>query len=137
MEPCHPQLQQQLRSQGRFHRCGQYVWYRDWETTFNGANTTGATGNNTVFQITFNVVGTGTSALDLGYTAMAAATSFTNLLPLLTVNDGQVVAGNTVQYTLTYNAGVGGTLSGTTPQTVASGGSGTQVTAAPNTGITS
>jgi hypothetical protein len=36
--------------------------------------------------------------------------------------------------TLTYNAGAGGTISGTTPQTVAYGGSGTQVTAVPNAG---
>jgi hypothetical protein len=35
-------------------------------------------------------------------------------------------------YTLTYTAGPNGTLSGTTPQTVASGGSGTAVTAVPN-----
>ena len=36
--------------------------------------------------------------------------------------------------TLTYSAGTGGTISGTTPQSVAYGGSGTQVTAVPNTG---
>ena len=59
---------------------------------FNGANTTGTTGNTVVFQITFDVVGSGTSALDLAYSAMAAATSFTNLLPILTVNDGPVTA---------------------------------------------
>ncbi len=39
-----------------------------------------------------------------------------------------------VTYTLTYTAGAGGTISGTSPQTVDSGGSGTQVTAVPNTG---
>jgi hypothetical protein len=37
-------------------------------------------------------------------------------------------------YTLTYTAGSGGTIGGTSPQTVAHGGSGTQVTATPNTG---
>jgi len=37
-------------------------------------------------------------------------------------------------YTLTYTAGPGGTISGTTPQTVDHGGSGTAVTAQPNTG---
>jgi hypothetical protein len=37
-------------------------------------------------------------------------------------------------YTLTYSAGANGTINGTTPQTVSSGGSGTQVTAAANTG---
>jgi predicted outer membrane repeat protein len=36
--------------------------------------------------------------------------------------------------TLTYNAGAGGSISGTTPQTVASGADGAQVTAVPNTG---
>jgi formylglycine-generating enzyme required for sulfatase activity len=36
------------------------------------------------------------------------------------------------QYTLTYTAGAGGTISGTTPQTVNAGGSGTAVTAAPD-----
>ena len=37
-------------------------------------------------------------------------------------------------YTLTYTAGTGGTISGTTPQTVSEGGSGTAVTAMPGTG---
>ena len=37
-------------------------------------------------------------------------------------------------YTLTYNHGSGGTISGTTPQTVAYGASGTAVTAVPSTG---
>ena len=37
-------------------------------------------------------------------------------------------------YTLTYAAGSGGTISGTSPQTVNSGGSGTVITAVPNTG---
>jgi|GEM_PF-3705897 len=39
-----------------------------------------------------------------------------------------------VKYTLTYVAGTGGTISGATSQTVASGGSGTAVTAVANTG---
>ena len=37
-------------------------------------------------------------------------------------------------YTITYSAGTGGSITGTTPQTVASGNNGTQVTATPNTG---
>jgi kumamolisin len=37
-------------------------------------------------------------------------------------------------YTLTYTAGVNGSVSGTTPQTVSSGGSGTPVTAVANSG---
>jgi len=40
----------------------------------------------------------------------------------------------TLTYTLTYNAGIHGSISGTTPQTVNYGGSGTAVTAVPNTG---
>jgi len=58
-------------------------------------------------------------------------------------NEGGVRKGNGLveiklvgvsEYTLTYTAGAGGTISGTSPQTVSSGGSGTQVTAVPNTG---
>ena len=40
----------------------------------------------------------------------------------------------TPAYTLTYSANANGTISGTTPQTVASGASGSAVTAVPNTG---
>jgi phosphodiesterase/alkaline phosphatase D-like protein len=57
---------------------------------FNGANATGTTGNVVVFTVTFDPVAAGTSALDLQYSSMAAATTFTDLLPLLTVTDGQV-----------------------------------------------
>jgi len=39
-----------------------------------------------------------------------------------------------VTYTLTYTANANGTISGTTPQTVVSGGSGTAVTAVPSGG---
>ena len=39
-----------------------------------------------------------------------------------------------VTYTLTYNAGVGGSISGDSPQTVNAGGSGTEVTAVPDAG---
>ena len=37
-------------------------------------------------------------------------------------------------YTLTYTAGANGTITGTSPQTVNHGGSGTAVTAVPDTG---
>jgi hypothetical protein len=60
---------------------------------FNGANALGATGEVTVLTITFDVVGPGTSVLDLEYSAMAAAHTFTSLLPLLTVYEGEVVVG--------------------------------------------
>ena len=39
------------------------------------------------------------------------------------------------QYTLTYLAGPNGTISGTSPQVTSQGGSGTEVTAVPNTGF--
>ncbi|MDH4136049.1 MAG: dockerin type I domain-containing protein, partial [Anaerolineae bacterium] len=61
------------------------------QISFNGANATGATGDVEVFEFTFHAVGAGTSTLNLEYSAMAAATTFTNLLPLLTITDGQVV----------------------------------------------
>ena len=62
---------------------------------FNGTNATGGTGDLVVFQITFDAVGAGTSALDLEYSVMSAtAPNFTNLLPILTVTDGQVVVGS-------------------------------------------
>jgi hypothetical protein len=60
------------------------------QLSFNGANATGATGNIETFEFTFHAIGPGTSDLDLEYSAMAAATTFTNLLPLLTITDGQV-----------------------------------------------
>jgi hypothetical protein len=61
------------------------------QVSFNGANATGTTGNVVVLQITFNAVGAGTSTLNLEYAAMAAATTFADLTPILTVTDGQVV----------------------------------------------
>ena len=62
---------------------------------FNGTNATGGTGDLLVFQITFSAVGPGTSALNLEYSVMAAtAPNFTNLLPNLTVTDGQVMVGS-------------------------------------------
>jgi len=71
--------------------------------TFNGANAIGATGNIHAIVITFNVVGAGTSSLDLGYSSMAA-TSFNSLLPILTVTDGQVVVGGAQTPTPTRTA---------------------------------
>jgi len=60
------------------------------QISFNGANAGGATGNIETFEFTFHAIGAGTSDLDLEYSAMAAAATFTNLLPLLTITDGQV-----------------------------------------------
>jgi len=73
---------------------------------FNGANATGATGTITVLTVTFDVVGAGTSALDLEYSAMAAATSFANLLTNLTITDGSVTVSGP-SHTVTFNANGG------------------------------
>ena len=52
--------------------------------------------------------------------------------------DANVLVGNwsqsTATYTLSYTAGANGTISGTTPQTIVSGGTGSQVTAIANAG---
>ncbi len=72
--------------------------------TFNGIKTTGTTGNTIILTITFDVAGPGTSALDLEYSAMAAASTFTNLLLVLTVNGGSVTA---VVPTLAYIGDIG------------------------------
>jgi uncharacterized repeat protein (TIGR02543 family) len=80
---------------------------------FNGANSSGTTGNTIVLTITFNVVGVGTSALDLEYSSMAAASTFVNLLPNLTITDGQVIAAEpVVTHTVTFDLGSHGTWSG-------------------------
>ena len=60
----------------------------------------------------------------------ATTYTFTNVTAAHTI--GVTFAINT--YTLTYTAGTGGTISGTSPQTVAHGSSGTAVTAQPTTG---
>jgi len=72
---------------------------------FNGANPTGATGDIVVMTITFDVVGAGTTALDLDYSSMAAAKTFVDLLPNLTINDGSVTAGRSPD-----GGGGGGTI---------------------------
>jgi len=74
---------------------------------FNGANPTGATGDIVVMTITFNVVGAGTTALDLNYSSMAAASTFVSLLPNLTINDGSVTAVQSHTVTFDANGGTG------------------------------
>ncbi|MFA6458305.1 MAG: LamG-like jellyroll fold domain-containing protein [Patescibacteria group bacterium] len=87
--------------------------------------------------------------LDSGATETAAATTYSVTAPTgycyqfqYTVKD---VLGNSTTYTsanttkiashtLTYTAGAGGSVTGTSPQTVADGASGTAVTAVPDTG---
>ncbi|HOX87821.1 MAG TPA: cohesin domain-containing protein, partial [bacterium] len=58
--------------------------------TFNGAYAVGGTGSMTVLTLTFTAVAAGTSPLNLEFSAMAAALTFTNLLPILTITDGSV-----------------------------------------------
>jgi len=101
--------------------------------TFNGANASGATGNNQILTVTFNVVGAGTSALDLGYSAMAAAGSFNSLLPYLTVNDDSVTA-SLPTYTLTVNKVGQGTVALNPPGGTYSQGAQVQLTATPASG---
>jgi hypothetical protein len=60
------------------------------QIALNGVNTKGAAGQITVLRITFDVVGAGTSALDLTYSAMAAANTFADLRPLVKVKNSRV-----------------------------------------------
>ena len=78
------------------------------------------------------------------FNAAAHSGGFTNVtLPALATglvwNTNSLISAGTisvgyVQETLTYNAGANGTISGSTPQTINYGSSGTAVTAVPNTG---
>jgi len=68
--------------------------------TFNGANTSGVTGEFDVLTITFDVISAATTTLDLEFSAMSAAGTFNSLLGILTVNDGSVT-GVAITYNLT------------------------------------
>ena len=67
-----------------------------------------------------------------GYSFVPVSRAYT------TVTEDQIAQDYTAftidTFTLTYTAGPGGTISGTTPQEVAYGGNGTEVTAVPNAG---
>jgi hypothetical protein len=67
---------------------------------------------------------------------MAAASTFTNLLPILTVNDGQVVASPAAQYTLTVavSPAEGGTTNPAAGAHAYTGGTVVAVTATPAAG---
>ncbi|MCX6063129.1 MAG: InlB B-repeat-containing protein, partial [Caldiserica bacterium] len=88
-------------------------------------------GSNLTFTITAN---TGYHVLDVlvdGSTVGAVPSySFTNV----TANHTIAVSFSINTYTLTYTAGANGTVTGTSPQTVNQGASGTTVTATPNVG---
>src|SRR5450759_3352672 len=103
------------------------TWYNSIVDGFGPANgfsvPDGYTGTND-FYVMGDQVGTYSATLNLrdaGTGELLATTSIT-----------AVVAAAT--YTLTYTAGANGTITGTSPQTVNSGGSGTLVTATPNAG---
>ena len=55
--------------------------------TFNGANASGGSGNLIVLVVTFNVLAAGSAELDLAFTVMAAALTFANLVPILSVSE--------------------------------------------------
>ena len=57
---------------------------------FSDANPNGSTGKVNVINVRLKVIGWGSSVLDLEFSAMAAAKTFNDLLPILTVNDGSV-----------------------------------------------
>jgi hypothetical protein len=57
---------------------------------FNGAKAAGSTGNVTVIVVTFTAVGIGLVSVRPAYQAMAAAATFTNLAPLISVRNGLV-----------------------------------------------
>ncbi|NLF13049.1 MAG: hypothetical protein GX597_14775 [Anaerolineaceae bacterium] len=67
---------------------------------FNGVKVTGSTGSFAVLEVTFDVVGSGSSELNLEFSAMSSAYTFKNLLPLLTVYDGSVQVGPSQNYSL-------------------------------------
>lgn len=67
---------------------------------FNGAKATGSTDSFAVLEVTLNVVGSGSSDLNLEFSAMSSAYTFKNLLPLLTVYDGSVQVGPSQNYSL-------------------------------------
>lgn len=62
------------------------------QISFNGANVNGAAGNVNILEVTFRVIGPAGSSttVDLGFSAMAAALTIKDLLPILTVNDCKV-----------------------------------------------
>jgi hypothetical protein len=64
------------------------------------------------------------------FASAQAATDAKNLVDTFVAATAQ----NVTYFTLTYTAGANGTVTGPSPQTVASGGSGQAVTAVPNAG---
>jgi hypothetical protein len=103
-----------------------------------GAN--GTISPDTAQTANYNTQPTFTVTPNTGYTASVGGTCGGTLVGT-TYTTNAVTANCTVvasfainTYTLTYTAGANGTITGTTPQTVSYGGSGTAVTAVPSTG---
>ena len=81
--------------------------------------------------------GTGVTAVSAAITGLTAGTTYHYRVDAAYTGGtawGSDMTFTIVTYTLTYTAGANGTISGTTPQTVASGGTGTAVTAVPSSG---
>jgi hypothetical protein len=57
---------------------------------FNGAQAMGAQGSSNVVTITFEAINPGSSDIELEYSAMAAAFTFVDMLPILTIEEGTV-----------------------------------------------
>ena len=69
--------------QGRVNPMGDHM-------IFNGVQVMGAQGSSNVLTITFEVISLGSSDIELEYSAMAAAFTFVDLLPILTIEEGNV-----------------------------------------------
>ena len=66
------------------------------EIIFNGANASGATGNILLISLTFEAVGTGMVDLDLEFSELGAAITFTDIFSLLTVHDAALSVSNLI-----------------------------------------
>ena len=103
-------------------------------TNNGGATPASPTGNNSSASFTVPYKASGVSFY-LYNNAIQLATAVVNTVCSSGAWNSSVGACKQyTQYTLTYTAGTGGTISGTTPQTVDYGANGTAVTAVPNSG---
>ena len=95
---------------------------------YNGVGT----GGTMIFSQTNTASGTANIIQSFDGLAISVRNSGTSLNATMDISQIVITRFNT--YTLTYTAGPNGTISGTTPQTVNYGASGSAVTAVPNTG---
>ena len=103
---------------------------------FGGVNTDGTTGNIAVMTVTFTAAAAGTSTLDLSYTDMAAANTFTPLTSILNVTDGSVTVQAPVNYTLTAGSSGNGTVTLNPAGGTYASGTTVTLTPVPNSGYT-